>query len=286
MTSIALRVLLTNYCPESCRHCSFSRVHSDNSEELDPLLLAKCVELISNDHANKITVVLTGGEPTAAKNFIPVMNQLNDSRISKLMLATNGIALYRQKDLFKSVKKFCPDTISLSMETTKEDHDLLRGGAGASGNHQLVSELLKKVKDEMAETETSINSVVFAENLQKVTGFLHGFRQNRLLWKHLDFVRLMRFRRETPSINAAGISEITDDQWTEFQQLIKNDESLKDFNGRYKVYFLDKSHEKRLAIAISPPNKLTISNSNLDQQFVDQFIEVARDCFDVIVEND
>lgn len=156
-----VQIHLTESCNLRCKHC-----YQENNGK-SPLLTVKDVEnILTQARAvstargfDELAVNLTGGEPLLIPNIKEYID-LVLNKVDKMLLLTNGTMLNREMvDYFKSKNNL---RIQVSLDGTKEIHDLIRGTGSfdkAINGIRLLSE---------AKIPCSVACTIHADNYQKV----------------------------------------------------------------------------------------------------------------------
>ena len=110
-------LLLTERCNLNCKMCIRGE-KSNNDISLDALRAIKSIEDFKEHD-----IVITGGEPTICKDFIPIINFLKD-KCRSISICTNGTS-----DFYINEKFLDPNiSIQISLDGTEEVHNSIRGG--------------------------------------------------------------------------------------------------------------------------------------------------------------
>ena len=156
-----VQIHLTESCNLRCKHC-----YQENNGK-SPLLTVKDVEnILTQARAvstargfDELAVNLTGGEPLLIPNIKEYID-LVLNKVDRMLLLTNGTILDKEMvDYFKSKNNL---RIQVSLDGTKEIHDLIRGIGSfdkAINGIRLLSE---------AQIPCSVACTIHADNYQKV----------------------------------------------------------------------------------------------------------------------
>lgn len=141
-------ILLTEKCNLSCKMCI--RGEKANKE----LTLADLQNLQNLNEFAEHDIVITGGEPTLCKEFIPIVNFLKD-KCKTLSICTNGTTEYYINKVFLGSQI----NIQISIDGTEEIHNSIRGGNSYAHIMRNISKL------EVLEIPYTISSVVNKNNV-------------------------------------------------------------------------------------------------------------------------
>lgn len=109
-------LLLTERCNLNCKMC----IRGDKSNK--ELTLEELCTLNSIDDFSEHDIVITGGEPTLCKDFVPIVKFLQD-KVKSISICTNGTTdFYINKEFAQS-----QIGIQVSVDGTEKIHDSIRG---------------------------------------------------------------------------------------------------------------------------------------------------------------
>lgn len=211
--------VLTDKCNLHCKHCCMSaKTYSKNSNEkiiLDPSIIKKIVNF------NPSTIILTGGEPLVADNFLDILMWLKDNYHNQVFLSTNAILI--DKDNVDCLCKAI-DIFDISLDgLTAEKSDKIRG----TGTFDKVIESIKLLQKAGAKkirlsnalsAETKDDSALFHKMCKEIgvepiirymtpTG---RAKDNNLCFSD-ELIKFKGSAHFTPSICGAGVTSITVD---------------------------------------------------------------------------
>lgn len=159
-------------CNLNCIHCG-SDCHKDTSiADMPAKDFLKLTELISNKYnPNKITLVLTGGEPLMRGDIEEIGLGLNRQGYP-WGIVSNGMLLSEER--FKSLKRSGLSTITISLDGLKDNHNWFRGN---ELSFEKASEAIKIVANNNEKTAFDVVTCVNKRNidqLSQIRDFLIG----------------------------------------------------------------------------------------------------------------
>ena len=100
-SNIFIRWKMTDTCNYTCSYCSAWKTVNKKRPELDGDSLIQIAKKFTNQF-DKISLRITGGEPSTKKNFVPLMRFLNDrlDRFVEIEVRTNFSFPQKQQDVF------------------------------------------------------------------------------------------------------------------------------------------------------------------------------------------
>ena len=117
---------LTLRCNENCRHCG-SRCGDVKSEEMPVEVYFEFLDKISRDFKKKPMLCITGGEPLLRKEFEQIMGYAHKLGFHWGM--TSNATLIDEQTV-EMLKRTGMDTISVSIDGLREEHDSFRRSEG------------------------------------------------------------------------------------------------------------------------------------------------------------
>jgi len=211
--------VVTDKCNLHCTHCCMSaKTYNKNNNEkiiLDSSIIKKIVKY------NPSTIILTGGEPLIADNFLDILMWLKDNYHNQVFLSTNAILINKE-----NVDYLCKaiDIFDISLDgLTAEKSDKIRG----TGTFDKVMESIKLLQKAGAKkirlsnalsAETKDDSALFNKMCKEIgvepiirymtpTG---RAKDNNLCFSD-ELIKFKSSAHFTPSICGAGVSLITVD---------------------------------------------------------------------------
>lgn len=156
-------LLLTERCNLNCKMCI--REDKTNKE----LTLAELKDLVSLEEFAEHNIVITGGEPTLCKEFVPIVSYLKGI-CKSISICTNGTTdFYVNKEFVDS-----QINIQISIDGTEDIHDSIRGLHSFKHIVKTISKL------ESLEIPYTISSVVNKDNavcMKDLANFLGTLKQ-------------------------------------------------------------------------------------------------------------
>lgn len=202
---VYLRIRVTDYCSQYCVHCPDSRMFSQKNAEIEPLKLEKYLNNLVTVHAkNQVTLLLTGGEPFDAKEFLEVLRICSIWEPRHLILATNGLRLIDDPFLLKQFLLHPPDEIWLSSEWSAEKYAQIRNNK--NGFHEIFN-MAKELKKKDPALVLTINLTYSGEQPEILEEFLSNTSD-----VPIDTIRIMRLKTH----DSRFIS--TEEQWMELKE--------------------------------------------------------------------
>jgi len=120
---LSAHVKLTENCQAKCISCDYWKTRWQ-----DAISTERAIELINEIEAAGIRAVrLTGGEPLLRKDLFAVLAKSNASRLKRIILQSNGLAL---KKLHREVNDSPITDVAVSIDGLKQSNDLIRGIRG------------------------------------------------------------------------------------------------------------------------------------------------------------
>jgi organic radical activating enzyme len=118
LINIFVKVFITYTCN---LHCIFCDV--DASQIVVPLDQIKqafaSIKKIHNEHLDKVTIVLTGGEPTTAPHIIPVLQHTKKMGFKSIGMCSNSLLLHKKVFLNKLISAGL-NTLNITFHSDKE----------------------------------------------------------------------------------------------------------------------------------------------------------------------
>ncbi len=120
---LSAHLKLTENCQAKCISCDYWKTRWQ-----DGISTERAIELINEIDACGIrSLRLTGGEPLLRKDLFEVLGKSNASRLHRIILQTNGLAL---KKLHKEVNASPITDVAVSIDGLKQTNDVIRGIRG------------------------------------------------------------------------------------------------------------------------------------------------------------
>ncbi len=120
---LSAHIKLTENCQAKCISCDYWKTRWQ-----DVISTGRAIELINEIEAAGIgSLRLTGGEPLLRKDLFDVLGKSNASRLKRIILQTNGLAL---KKLHKEVNDSPITDVAVSIDGLKHTNDTIRGIRG------------------------------------------------------------------------------------------------------------------------------------------------------------
>ena len=119
---------LTQRCNENCIHCG-SRCGENTPEELPTEAYIRLLDKVASDFAGQLPMIcVTGGEPLLRRDFFEIVEHAHRLGFSWGM-TSNGTLI--TKDVAKRLKEAGMATVSISLDGTKDYHDMFRRSPNA-----------------------------------------------------------------------------------------------------------------------------------------------------------
>lgn len=166
-------LVLTLACNLSCPHCIRSFSKNNSKDSIDFNALSRIFKDINKIIPN-VQLILTGGEPTIHKDFFPII-ELALAEFKKVYICSNGVI---NKDI---LDKLCLNknvTIQISLDGTKDIHDLIRGKGSFDHAIKTIKLLLEKEIPVMISSTVNKNNI---ESMFDLSNFLNKY--NISLWQ-------------------------------------------------------------------------------------------------------
>lgn len=187
-----LYLLLTEKCNLNCKMC----IRGDKSNRELSLCDIKGIQSI--EELSTHDIVITGGEPTLCKNFIQIVDFLK-GKCKSLSICTNGTTdYYINKDFLDSKV-----SIQISLDGTREIHDLIRG---ENSFDQIINTISKL---EALEIPFTVSSVVNKNNtfcMKNLADILGGYK----------YLKYWNLSYEMPFGHADIKDILSSEQWNSF----------------------------------------------------------------------
>lgn len=185
-------LLLTEKCNLDCQMC----IRGDKSNK--ELSLSDIKEIQSIEELASHDIVITGGEPTLCKEFISIVDFLKD-KCKSISICTNGTTdYYINKDFLNS-----NISIQISLDGTKEIHDLIRGRHSYETIMRTISKLETMGFPYTVSSVVNKNNAFCMKDLAEVLG-------------NLKYLKYWNLSYEMP-FGHASINEIlSTEQWNSF----------------------------------------------------------------------
>ena len=148
---------LTYACNLQCSHCLTSSGKSRH-RELDTQQAFTLINRLST--AKILRVSLSGGEPFLRPDIVDIIRRITDENM-RVDIATNGFEL--SDDMLIRLRDLPLFQVQVSIDGTEEQHDLMRGVAGAFARS---CETVRRLRSEGL--AVAISMTVTAENLQSL----------------------------------------------------------------------------------------------------------------------
>ena len=190
-----LDLRLTSKCNMRCSFCFGTQC----AENWDNQALRRFFAFMQ-DNGLKF-IVLTGGEPTASPNFIPIVETLKSLGIH-IALSTNG-TFWSNENLRNFVLASC-DWIALPVESPLTgEHNYLR--RCSFNHHELVYSILPQIKEIAPNIKVKVGTVATKCNYKSIPFILDSLPIQPTIWKifqlspsevNMDFYKMNRITDE------------------------------------------------------------------------------------------
>ncbi len=214
-------------CNLSCRHCGSDCVKSDSSakDEIDCESIKRELCSIAEAYpAEKCTFAIIGGEPLVRDEIIDVGAYAAELGFP-WGITTNGMLL--TEDTIARLKRANLRTISVSLDGTRRDHDMLRNHEGC---YDIVTTAIRRLLDDRFFSNFDVICCVSSINIDHLDEFVDELlelgvtavrftpvfsrgragRNERLMLGKPDYLKLLGFiarQRQTQSAIKVSLSE-------------------------------------------------------------------------------
>ena len=193
---IFAHLLLTNRCNLSCRYC-FVGV---NTYHKDDLSLEEWKKVIFDlRQRGCVAITFMGGEPLLFKGLAELVNYGKSLGLS-VDLTTNGIGIEQQIDAVRQI-----DAVMVSLDGTREDHDVNRG----KNSFDHVYDAIKFLKEK--KIPVRINCIVTQQNKNAIPWLLDFAEENKT---PVTFNLLSEFPHDAKELEKEIM--LSDEETTEF----------------------------------------------------------------------
>lgn len=166
---------ITKKCNLKCRHC-FSDAGNPDPNELTTKELFKLIDQMKD--AGSFSITIGGGEPLLRNDLFEVIKYARDNFIS-VSLVTNGLLI--NKEIAQRLDALNLDTITVSIDGLKKNHDYIRGEGNFRKTINNIRILRKCCKTAKLAIRFTVNSLNIGE-CEKVIRLAEGLS--------LDLIRL------------------------------------------------------------------------------------------------
>jgi radical SAM protein with 4Fe4S-binding SPASM domain len=214
-------------CNLSCRHCGSDCVRLDSSEkdEIDRESITRELRSIAESYPpEECTFAIIGGEPLVREEIIDVGAYAAELGYA-WGITTNGMLL--TDSVIARLRAANLKTISVSLDGTKRDHDMLRNH---DGSHDIVTTAIRHLLDDHFYDEFDVICCVSSINIDHLDAFVDELldigvpavrftpvfsrgragRDERLMLRKPDYIKLLKFiaeKRETQTSINVTLSE-------------------------------------------------------------------------------
>lgn len=189
-------LLLTEKCNLTCKMC----IRGDKSNNELNLHTIKDIESIEEFAAHDL--VITGGEPTLCKEFIPIIYFLKD-KCRSITICTNGTTDFYIDNRFKESNI----DIQISIDGIKNIHDFIRG----TGSYDRILTTISKL--ESLGISYTVSSVVNKANASYMKEFADTLGK-------LKYMRYWNISYEMPFGHANFKDVLPAEQWNDFVDIM------------------------------------------------------------------
>jgi radical SAM protein with 4Fe4S-binding SPASM domain len=156
-------------CNFYCKHCGSSAGRKTFEGELNTLEIKSVFKEVAEEFdARKITIAVTGGEPTIRKDIFEVMSYARSLGFHWGMV-TNGFLV--DQDIVENMKQAGMETVVVSIDGIKNIHDDFRGMSGAYDHAINAVKLLAKagfLDDLQITTSVGKQSIDYLEEMYQL----------------------------------------------------------------------------------------------------------------------
>ena len=195
-------VVLSTKCNLRCSHC-IRNFTEKTSNELEYEDTKSIFDSIYKNNP-KTHLILTGGEPTLHPNFFPILSYA-ETLFKNITVCSNGVY---SDDILKQIVTYSKSVVQISLDGTKEIHDLIRG----DGNFEKSINSIRQLTSH--NILTTISTTVNKQNKHSILelgNILSKFKINK--WQ----IEMEQVFSEKEAEKKLNISE-----WNSFVDLIVN----------------------------------------------------------------
>lgn len=185
-------LLLTEKCNMNCKYC-FEHHNTNKMGNMSKDVIIKSLDFLNNI-GEDTNLSLFGGEPTVnIEAFEVIANWMKNTELKSIIwckITTNGFNIDdRVINSLKTINSFVPVDITISMDGTKETHDIARVDHNGNGTYVKIVENMKKIRDELPNVSIAAQSTLNSYNISKWRDILFNCR-NLYGLCNLHFVNL------------------------------------------------------------------------------------------------
>lgn len=211
----AIKVEVTKACQESCKHCRFSRLYSNDQKHLS---LKSLKEVITKSQKSKelsksFSVMLTGGEPLLNPELFDMISYLRSVGGKHITIATNALPLYNNLELMKKLTLSKVDEIVISLSSSNEDYQNLR-----SSNQDIVLNQIQQIKIHNPKTRLTGNFLLHKNSINESEELIRNLSHNSLLAKTFNLIRFLSYD-ETQSPKSSPLKQLSQEEENHFELL-------------------------------------------------------------------
>jgi MoaA/NifB/PqqE/SkfB family radical SAM enzyme len=217
---LSAHLKLTENCQAKCISCDYWK-----TRWRDGITTERAIGLVNEIEAAGIrSLRLTGGEPLLRKDLFQVLASSNASRLKRVILQTNGLAL---KKLHKEVNASPITEIAVSLDGLKESNDFIRG---IRGYFDLGMEGLSLIRGKRLAISVTLNRISAGEleELEQRAGAVGAHLEFNILSTSLFFLK----------------DADTDSMWPENQDVGKISDFLRPRRPRYEVDYITRYYHR------------------------------------------
>ena len=195
MQRINVRLLITDFCSQHCKHCEFSRIYSKNKNFIDLAKIKRLSTFLSQLAPDiEIHLTLSGGEPLEHPEILSIVDLLAQANLTHIRMATNLTPLieekFPQETFFKILGKI--QELVVSTETSQRTYVELR----KSNQRDEVLDYLENIKNTLIDHKMIVSANVLASK-----STIDELAENyfKVLLQDFHFIRVIRFFSEPTS---------------------------------------------------------------------------------------
>ncbi len=156
-----LRIEITDFCDQSCKHCQYSRLFSGSSRFISRENLFSAIQQVKLPaDFRDTTILVTGGEPLLHPEIFSFVDQLYRDGAKHVALATNALPLINDRNVLQKFLDTNFDELIVSLDL---DESSYLGIRGSDSQNKLVS-LFKWLKENDPALIVTANILVHQEN--------------------------------------------------------------------------------------------------------------------------
>lgn len=152
---------ITRKCNLNCLHCGSDCKNETGIPELTTDSWLKIIDFVHENISDKITFIITGGEPLLHKDLLQIGDYINKIGM-KWAMVTNGLLL--NKEMMKKLENAGISALTLSLDGLEESHNKLR-------NSQLAFKKVDLALDALGNSKIQFKDVVtcvYPENINQL----------------------------------------------------------------------------------------------------------------------